>query len=260
MAHIAPLLDHSEEAATVWYRLLLHLCIASGEQQVQRLCARLVDDSPAEDVFRQAGFAVYSRERIFSRPCGQTVGQASHSAVPGQLSARMHRVGAEDRWDVQRLWTRVTPSLVLHAEGFNGSNGNTQPVPPPFSALEHGYVCRNDKGELLGCLNLLLKPRGVWLRLLVYPEASDCAVEMLDHALAVLRNHSPRPAYCAVREYEGGMEGMLEDRGFEYVENHSLLVKHTTVRVREPRRQLVPSLEKRAEIAPTASRSKASER
>jgi hypothetical protein len=35
-------------------------------------------------------------------------------------------------------------------------------------------------------------------------------------------------------------------------DTYSLLVKHTTVRVREPRRRLVPAFEKRAEITPTA--------
>jgi hypothetical protein len=237
----------------------MHLCIAAGEQQVQRLFARLSEDSPAEDVFRQAGFAVYCRERVFSRSSGDAQGKAPHAAGLGQLSARVHRAHAEDGWDMQQLWTRATPRLVLHAEGFSESHGNAQLADFPFSSLEHGYVCRSDRGQMRGYLHLLSKPRGAWLRLLLYPQASDTAVEILDHALAVLRNHSPRPIYCAVREYEGGMQSVLQDRGFVHVEDHSLLVKHTTVRVREPRRQLVPSLEKRAEIAPTVSRSKAGE-
>jgi hypothetical protein len=49
----------------------------------------------------------------------------------------------------------------------------------------------------------------------------------------------------------------LEDRGFALLEICSLLVKHTTVRVKEPLRSLVRVLEKRAEIAPTVSHSKA---
>jgi DNA-directed RNA polymerase subunit N (RpoN/RPB10) len=248
-----------EEAATVWYRLLLHLCIAAGEQQVQRLYARLSEDSPSEDVFRQAGFAVYCCERIFSRSPRHQLTEASDSTAARQLSARMQPVHADDHWHLQRLWTRATPRLVLHAEGFNGSHGDSQPMDLPISGLERGFVCRSDKGEMQGCLQLLSRPRGVWLRLLSSPGASDAAVEMLDHALAVLHDHPPRPIYCAVREYEGGVQSVLEDRGFVHVENHSLLVKHTTVRVREPRRQLVPSLEKRAEAAPTVSGSKAGE-
>jgi hypothetical protein len=76
----------------------------------------------------------------------------------------------------------------------------------------------------------------------------------LEHALALLENH-PQPIYCAVREYEVGLQAALEDQGFAAVDAYSLLVKHTTVRVRQPLRKLVPALKKGAEIAPTVSRS-----
>jgi len=254
VVHIAPVLDSSEDAATVWYRLLLHLCIAAGEQQVQRLFARLPEDSPAEDVFRQASFAAYCHERIFWRPPRPLGGETGNAATVGQLSPRMHPVQSKDHWSLQRLWAKVTPHLVLHAEGFNEPHGNSVPLD-----VERGHVWCNHDGEIQGCLPILFKPRGVWLRLLVHPDAGDCAAEMLDHGLAVLGNYPPRPLYCAVREYEGGVQGVLEERGFTHIETHSLLVKQTTVRVRKPRRQLVPSLEKRAEVAPTVSRSEAGE-
>jgi len=47
----------------------------------------------------------------------------------------------------------------------------------------------------------------------------------------------------------------LEERGFTPIDTYSLLVKHTTVRVKEPRRKLLPALEKRVEVTPTVSRS-----
>ncbi len=242
---MAPVLDSSEDAATIWYRLLLHLCIAAGEQQVQRLFARLPSDSPAEDVFRQASFAVYCHERIFSLPEAMAVGKSSSRMVP---------VRSEDAWDLQRLWARATPQLVSQAEGFNGPGG-TSTLPNMLQPdADRGYVWRGDHGELQGYLHLLLRPRGVWLRLLVHPDAADSYGAMLDHALDVLGEHPGRAVYCAVRDYEGYGRVELEERGFRHLEDHSLLVKHTTVRVREPRRQLVPSLEKRAEVAPTVSR------
>ena len=58
-------------------------------------------------------------------------------------------------------------------------------------------------------------------------------------------------------KYEGGMQAALEERGFDPIDSYSLLVKHTTVRVKEPRRKLVPALEKRVEVTPTVSRSEA---
>lgn len=241
---MAPGLDSSEDAATVWYRLLLHLCIAAGEQQVQRLFARLPADSPAEDVFRQASFAVYCHERVFS---------LSEGVAAGKLSSRMTPLRSEDAWGLQRLWIRATPKLVSQAEGLNGSGGSSTLLKALFSDAERGYVWRGNHDEIHGCLHLLVRPRGVWLRLLVHPDAVDSYGPMLDHALAVLGEYPSRSLYCSIRDYEGYGQAELEARGFRHIGDHSLLVKHTTVRVREPRRQLVPSLEKRAEVAPTVS-------
>lgn len=246
VAAMSPALNSCAEGATVWYRLLLHLCIAAGEKHVQRLYARLPEDSSAEDVFRQASFSVYCHESVFCRADGASL---------GLLSPRMHSVSAKDQWDLHRLWAQLTPQPVVHAEGAN--EARSSPVSPDRAAsgTAHGYAWRNHAGAMQGYLHLLVKPRGVWLRLLVYPESGNSATEMLDHAFAVLAGLSSRPVYCAVRDYEGGLQGLLEERGFSYMDSHSLLVKHTTVRVRQPRRTLVPSLEKRAEAAPTASRS-----
>jgi hypothetical protein len=102
----------------------------------------------------------------------------------------------------------------------------------------------------------------------------DGTAEMLDHALAVLSAGTPprsaaaprvlggvdgdglsQPLYCTVREYEGGIQALLEERRFAFVGACSLVVKHTTVHVREPHRKLVPALEKRAGVAPTVSHS-----
>lgn len=244
---MAPDLDSSEDAATIWYRLLLHLCIAAGERRVQRLSVRLPEDSPAEEVFRQASFAVYCHERVFWR--------SSAEAIVGSLSPRMQPVRPENRLDVQRLFHKVTPRLVLQAEELSDSRCDSQPLQVPFSDAVQGHVLYDRRGETLGYLHILLSPRGSWLRLMVHPDAYDSAAEMLDHALAVLGNHLSQPLYCAVRGYEGGVQAALEDRGFTLANTHSLLVKHTTVRVRKPLRKLVPALEKRAEAAPTVSRS-----
>jgi len=242
---MAPALDSSEDAANIWYRLLLHLCIAAGEHQVQRLFARLPEDSSAEEVFRQAGFAVYCHEQVFRcLPAEMDMGTPS---------SRVHPVRPENRWDVQRLLHKITPSVVLQAEEPSDSQGEAKLFQVLFSDAEQGYVLYSRQGEVLGYLRILFGMHGSWLRLMMRPDAYDCTAEMLDHALTVLGSRSSQPVYCAVREYEGGVRAVIEERGFTLVNTHSLLVKHTTVQVREPLRKLVPALEKRAEAAPTVS-------
>ncbi len=280
VVRMAPHLDYSEDVATIWYRLLLHLCIAAGESQVQRLFACLREGSAAEDVFRQASFVVYCHERVFCRPPrppdgetwprppdgetwprppdGETWprlpdGETGTDEATGQLSPRIQPVQSDDCSDVWHLWYKATPRPVLQTEELDNSRG----APLLFDALGsdagQAHVLRSRGGQTLGCLHLLSRPRGAWLRLIWDPSAPGCAAEMLDHGLALLADHS-QPTYCAVREYEGGMQAVLEERGFVPADTYSLLVKHTTVRVREPRRRLVPAFEKRVEITPTVSR------
>jgi hypothetical protein len=266
VVRMAPVLDHSEDAATIWYRLLLHLCIAAGERRVQRLFARLPEGSAAEDVFRQASFVAYCHEQVFRRTPRQengetlprqTEGETSPGKrAAGQLGLRMQPVQPEDSLDLRRLWCRVTPRPVLQAEGADDLGGSSPLFEPPFSDAEQSCVLRSHDGEIWGYVYILPRPRGVWLRLMVQPGAGDSVAEMLGHALVALEDH-PRPIYCAVREYEGGMQAALEERGFTPIDTYSLLVKHTTVRVKEPRRKLLPALEKRVEVTPTVSRSEA---
>ena len=246
IACLAPALDASEDAATVWYRLLLHTCIAAGERHVQRLFACVPQDSPAEEVFRQASFAVYGHEQLFARP---------ESKVSRKQSARIRTVQPGDGWDVQKLYHQATPRAVAQVEQLSDTRNETLPFEMPGLDSLQGYVLNGQDGEMAGYLQMVAGPRGALLRLMVHPDARDGAVEMLDHALAALADGPSRPVYCLAREYEGGMQALLEERGFALADACSLLVKHTTVQVREPARKLVPALEKRAGVAPTVSHS-----
>jgi hypothetical protein len=250
VVHMAPPLDGSEESATVWYRLLLHLCIAAGEKGVLRLFARLPVDSPAEEVFRQASFAVYARERVFARSLADRI---------GALSPDLHPVGCEGLAEVQRLYYRVTPRLVLQVEEPNEFHPEAESSETRASGApdRQGFALYSRSGEIQGYVCTLSGPRGAWLRVMVHPDAQERTGDMLDHALAATSDRAPRPLYCAVREYQGGIQALLEERGFALVSTDSLLVKHTTVRVQAPVRNLVQVLEKRAEITPTVSHSEA---
>ncbi len=246
---MAPLLDKSEDAATIWYRLLLHLCIAAGERGVPRLFACLPESSAAEDVFRQATFAAYCHQQLYWRASGQGIGRSS---------ARVRDATAEDSLDVRRLWHNVTPRTVQQAEDLGNARATPVSTALAVSDADRHLVLRSSGGQLQGCLCVLARPRGVWLRLIADADASDCATEVLDHGLAAIEDRS-RPVYCAVRDYEGGVRGLLEDRGFTPGDTYSLLVKHTTVRVKEPLRKLVPALEKGVEVTPSVTHSEPSD-
>ena len=248
IVRMAPQVHQLEDAAsTIWYRLLLHLCIAAGERQVQRLFAALPEGHPADEVFRQASFAAYCREHMFRLP--------EAAAAQGQLSARIRPASADNAFDIQKLYYRITPRLVLQTAEPNGQPGGSSLLDVGTADAPQGYVLYGAKSELAGYMYFLWGARGWWLRLIADRDAGDSIGEMLDHALALLSNHAPRPIYCALREYEGGVQAPLADRGFVLTDTYRLMVKHTTVQVKVPKRKLVPAMEKRAEIAPTISQS-----
>jgi len=57
-----------------------------------------------------------------------------------------------------------------------------------------------------------------------------------------------------VREYEAGLQGGLEELGFETVTSELLMVKHITVRAKVPVDKLSPAFEKGVETAAPISR------
>jgi hypothetical protein len=72
--------------------------------------------------------------------------------------------------------------------------------------------------------------------------------------LAALASQQPRPVYCNVRQFEGGVRVGLEAAGFESFATRALLVKHTVAWLKMPAHELAPALKGGAEPVPPAYR------
>ena len=106
-----------------------------------------------------------------------------------------------------------------------------------------------DKGEVIGYLRMRQGQIGHWLEMLLHPQAYERADELIVQSLSLLAEYPPRPIYCCLPRYQGGLRAPLEAKGFQLFASQCAMVKHTTVRVKEPALKLVPALEKRAEAA-----------
>jgi len=245
--YLAPSLSTADEAPTIWHRLLSHLCARAGDRGIQRLFARLAEDGEEIETFQQVGFSPYTREDIFRLN--------SLSESPQQLDrAVMRPQQAVDAWALQRLYANVAPRLVQQAESLGERGWERSSVDWPLRTRSEGYVLE-DNGEIVSYLLFSGGRIGHWMRILLHPQAYERANEVIQHGLAFLSHYPPCPIYCSVREYEGGLRTPLQDWGFEPFGSQAILVKHTTVRIKEPARKLVPALDKRAEAAtPTMSR------
>ena len=247
VVYLVPSFSTADEVRTIWHRLLSHLCTRAGELGIQRLFARLAEDGEEIETFQQVGFSPYTREDIF---CLNRLSE-SHRCLE-RVDMRPQQV--VDAWALQRLYANVAPRLVQQAESLGERGWERSSVDWPLRARSEGYVLE-DNGELVSYLLFSGGRIGHWMRILLHPQAYDRAAEVIQHGLAFLSHYPPCPIYCSVREYEGGLRTPLQDWGFEPFASQAILVKHTTVRIKEPARKLVPSLDKRAEAAtPTMSR------
>lgn len=237
---ISPTLDASEDAVSIWYRLLAECTQRIGDRGGQRLFAQIPDGDGAEDVFRQAGFTTYAHEDIYVL-----------SDRPRDLTKTflLRRQRSRDAWNLLRLYSQTTPRPVQIAEGMLSVEGRTGRLVDWWEqAHGSGYVLPAGT-DLAGAVRIHRGSSGYWLRFWLNPQAHDHGEMLLRGALSILWAAPRRPIYASVREYESGLRAPLEQAGFGFWLTCSLLVKHTTARVKEPLIKLVPSLEKRTEPA-----------
>jgi hypothetical protein len=198
--------------------LLEALARSAGEHGAHNLVADVEESSPAFESLRQAGFAVYARQRIWTtdrRP------EASRDG-PWRLE------NAEDKQAAQGLYLNLVPGLV-------------QQVEPPPERSGHNLVLWQE-GQLMGYLEVMRGPLGTWVQPYVHP-----AAQSFDRMLeAFLRSDadSSRPLFLCVRSYQSWMGGPLEHLGFAPVADQAVMVKRLAALVRRPVASTLPAGER----------------
>ena len=234
-------LSAEQEGFTTWCRLLENLCLEAGERGIQRIFARLPEDGPEVEAFQQVGFTTYAREdilRLTQMP----------SDLPRPENQTLRRQQPADNWGLHGLYASITPRLVQQAENLTARDWEITPGPWPGQSRRDGYVLK-DQEEIVGYLRIRQGRTGHWLEMLLHPQAYERAEEFVEQSLLLLAEYPPCPIYCCLRRYQGGLRAPLETRGFEPFASQCVMVKHTTIRIKEPTLRLVPALETRAEAA-----------
>jgi hypothetical protein len=228
VAFMAPSLDDSRNATDAWTSLLDGACAETAGRGIQRLFASLPESGAEIEVFHHAGFRPYASEDLYRRLPDAEV-------LPGgqELSVRSRE---PDDWPaMQRLCVAITPQQVRQAEGgitLAGGGG---------SGCQQYVVPGDGEDELLAAFTLCTGGLANWLRMVVHPEAGEILDGLLLQAMGLLSNEPPKPLYCNVRRYEGGVRSALDAAGFELFASRSLLVKHTLAWVKSPAFEAVPA-------------------
>ncbi len=241
---LAPALDSHSDAVSIWYRLLAECAKEIGERGGQRLFAQVPGGNGAEEVFRQAGFTTYAHDEVYRL-----------DDLPPDLtrSQVLRHQRARDGWNLLRLYAEFAPRSVQIAEGMLSPQGQGGKLGDWWDQSSGaGYILEVD-GEIAGAVRVRRGAAASWLRFWLHPQAADHSETLILGALSLLRAVPHRPIYCNVRDYESGVRSALDLFGFRSVQTRSLLIKHMTVRVREPLGKFIPALEKRAEPARSVS-------
>ncbi|MFQ5921751.1 MAG: hypothetical protein ACE5M4_02810 [Anaerolineales bacterium] len=199
--------------------LVESLASAAGEAGANNLVADVDEDSAAFERLRQAGFAIYARQRIWS------LDSQPGDPVGGELGA--WRVEKEtDSLAAQSLYLNIVPGLVQQVE------------PPPTRAGRNLVHFRD--GELLGYLDLERGSLGTWVQPFFHP-----AVEDFYPLLAGFLAEAPadRPIYVCVRSYQSWMGGPLERLWFEPSVDQAVMVKRLAIGVRKQTAGPLPAVE-----------------
>ncbi|HUW96468.1 MAG TPA: hypothetical protein VMW58_11840 [Anaerolineae bacterium] len=244
----APALDGSDRTAHLWRSLLEHLSVAKGESGLQRVFATVPDSGQAPEVFRQAGFGAYARRHVLRLDQLPLDIDAEHST-------HCQSVQEGDAPALQRLRSSLIPRPVQQAEGGIQAERDPTGILPWWKSREDREYVWGEGGEIQALIRIVIGEEGHWLRILLGPNTGGHADAVLRDSLRLVASYPARPIYCAVREYEGGLQGALNSLGFEPVASELLMVKHTTVRARVPVKKLSRALEKGVETAAPISTS-----
>lgn len=239
---IAPSLDHHHDAVTTWYRLLAEATNSLGEMGVQRIYAQIPSGNGAEEVFRQAGFAIFTREDVYILDAEKIAARK-----PDLSTVTLRRMRKRDAWDVLRLYSVITPRNVQHAEAMRTTEDALGKLEDWWeNSNGTSYVFERAQNGASGMLGVVRIARGrlaSWVRLHLHPDAQQYGDQIVAEMIAFVSKTRARPIYVSVRDYEGGIRPALEAASFEWQMQRSHMVKHTTVRVRAPVPWLAPVLE-----------------
>lgn len=199
--------------------LVESLAYAAGDHGAHNLVADIDERSPAFEQLRQAGFAIYARQRIWA--LHKELDQAQQDQAASWRVEREH-----DRESAQSLYLDIVPGLVRQVE---------KPPLRPGHNLVHAR-----EGELLGYLDIERGARGTWVQPFFHPAAGDFS-ELLTSFLH--QAPADRPVYVCVRSYQSWMGGPLERLGFEPAADQAVMVKRLAIAVRRAATNSLPAVE-----------------
>jgi len=208
--------------------LLEYISAQAVERGAFRVLAEANEDSLAFESLRQAGFAIYARQRVW----------CIDKPVTGNFTSSTWQPATDrDLISVRSLYNNLIPGLVQQAE--------------PFPAERMRGVVYRQGDDLLAYVEVKYGPRGVWVQPFIHPDAEQVA-DHLAELFQNLQNRYARPLYACVRSYQSWLEPAVEKLGAQSSARQAVMVRHLAVPQKALRAFALPALEG-GQPEPTAS-------
>jgi hypothetical protein len=199
--------------------LLDYMVSLLGERGAMHLLADVDERTQAFEALRSAGFAIYSRQRIW-----RLAEVAPHQGD----SIHWRAATSQDTISIRSLYNNLVPALVQQVEPF-------------LSKSPRGLVFYKD-GDLLAYVELRYGHRGIWAQPFIHPDAGDFSEHFMDFLYEIPRRLS-RPVYLCVRSYQSWLESSIEEVGGEPGFRQAVMVKHLAVQQKLLRPVAMPVLD-----------------
>ena len=206
----------------MWGALLDAVARVAGKRRATRLFARVPESADALLALRMAGYMPYGNEMLFVAPYHRTQPNADSADLP------LHRQQASDTWAIHQLYTLTTPKSQQFAEARTSGYWDL----PPRGAAQTAYWV-GEAHEIHAYARLLSGEHSHLVEVLYRPDAGVPLDLFVQRAIAALPAGEGDLIYCRVLGFQEDLGGTLESLGFSLLTRQTLLVKYTTVSVRE---------------------------
>lgn len=231
---VSPRLRQAAYGQLAWEQMLAGCIAEASAQALRRLFASVPEGDGESEALAGLGFMVYTNEEVFVLP-----GPRRYPAAPADGRLRPRR--SEDVWWLRRLYSIYTPQPVQHAEGHQNDEDQASLPLAWWELTNQSSFVIDDRGDVLGGVQLVSGRRGHWLLLHGDPGDASLMGALLRHGIAASAG-SRWPMYCAVRDYQGGLAPVLLDHGFHSFARRSRLIKRLVVPVKVAEPVTVPNL------------------
>ena len=218
MLYMTPV-PHTDDHVVAWSEITEVFVTMAIEHRAHCIVAEANATSLEAEALRRAGFSHLVNQDIMK--LGALPLEMESIEVPG-----LRRQIERDDLLIHLLGMRVVPKLVQMAEGNTDLTRLTH-------RMDCGFVLMRNQ-EPLANISLRQGRRGHVMQVLFRSEAEDVVEPVITYSLAHLCDRTRRPVYCIVPSYQSWILPTLDKLGFTHITSNSIMVRHTTARVRQP--------------------------